>query len=39
MEKPIDGEGIADAKSAEDVAFVATLVLDGRANVPPINAV
>jgi hypothetical protein len=39
MGKPIDGEGVADAESAGDVAFVATVVLDGRADVPPIHAV
>jgi hypothetical protein len=39
MGKPIDGEGVADAESAGHVAFVATVVLDKRADVSPVNAV
>jgi hypothetical protein len=39
VREPVDGQGVVDAKGAEDAAFVAVAVLSGWANVPAVNAV
>jgi hypothetical protein len=37
VRKPIHGERVADAKSSRDVAFVASVMLGGRADIPNFN--
>jgi hypothetical protein len=39
VREPVDGEGIADAESARDVTFVASIMLGGRADIPAIYSV
>ena len=39
VREPVDGEGVSDAEGAWDVAFVAAVVLGGRADVPAIDTV
>ncbi len=39
MGEPVDGEGVADAEGAGDVAFVASVMFGGGADVPAIDAV
>ena len=39
MWEPVDGQCVADAEGAGDIALVAAVVLDGWSDVPAINAV
>jgi hypothetical protein len=37
VRKPIHCERVADAESSRDVAFVASVMLGGRADIPTVN--
>ena len=39
MGEPVDGQGVAEAEGAGDVAFAAAVVFGGGADIPSINAV